>query len=613
MIQINRRLPILTSSDPTTPVHPLGRRAKVLLTSVFGPYAQDDEYGSRRLNPMELYQNQVTRTQGPFSLRMFHRSWGLMLIQANIEAPCVVLDFPVLDRFIQELRENQYDVIGITSIIPNLGKVKKMCELIRQHQPNATIVVGGHVANVPDLAERIDADHCVKGEGVRWFRRFLGEKEDRPIRHPMIKSGYGTRTAGITVSEGPGDVAATVIPSVGCPMGCNFCSTSAMFGGKGKFVNFYESGDELFHVMCQMEKEMQSCSFFMMDENFLLHQRRARRLLELMRQHDKSWAIHVFSSAGVLSKYTMDELLGLGVSWVWMGLEGKDSQYTKLHGVDVHQLIRELQANGIRVLGSTIIGLEDHTPENIDAAIDYAAGYATDFHQFMLYTPIPGTPLHAELTAKGLMKDESEFVQGDIHGQLIFNYRHPHIPAGQESEFMVRAFDRDFEVNGPSTVRIVRTTLAGWKRHKNHPEPRIRRRFAWEARELGTTFAALVGAARRYYKNNRRMRAKMDSLLADLYAEFGWKARFYATVGGWWVLRKIRGEEKRLAAGWSYEPPTFCERNEHCTDRTELPECRYCTPLEPAAVAPRQATAAMPGPVRVGCPAGATKDPLVVG
>jgi hypothetical protein len=37
---------------------------RVLLTSVFGPYGQDDEYGSRRLNPMELFHNQVTRTQG---------------------------------------------------------------------------------------------------------------------------------------------------------------------------------------------------------------------------------------------------------------------------------------------------------------------------------------------------------------------------------------------------------------------------------------------------------------------------------------------------------------------------------------------------------------------
>ena len=45
-------------------VHPKGSRARVLLTSVFGPYAQDDEFGSRAINPMELYHNQVTRAQG---------------------------------------------------------------------------------------------------------------------------------------------------------------------------------------------------------------------------------------------------------------------------------------------------------------------------------------------------------------------------------------------------------------------------------------------------------------------------------------------------------------------------------------------------------------------
>jgi len=68
-------------------VHPKGTRDRILLSSVFGPYAQNDDYGSRKLNPMELYQNQVTRTQGNFSLRMFQRSFGLMMLQAKIEAP----------------------------------------------------------------------------------------------------------------------------------------------------------------------------------------------------------------------------------------------------------------------------------------------------------------------------------------------------------------------------------------------------------------------------------------------------------------------------------------------------------------------------------------------
>ncbi len=566
------------SSSAPHPTHPAGKRARVLLSGVFGPYAQDDEYGSRKMNPMELYHNQVTRTQGPFSLRMFHRSWGLMLIQANLEAPCTMLDFPTLDRFIEELRTNEYDVIGISSIIPNQLKVRKMCELIREYQPNATIVVGGHVANIPDLADRIDADHIVKGEGVRWFQRFLGDDDQRPFRHPLINSGVGTRNLGVTVKEKPGDVAATLIPSVGCPLGCNFCSTSAMFGGKGKFFNFYSTGDELFEIMCQLEREMNVYSFFVMDENFLFHKKRALRLLELMEEHNKPWALYVFSSANVLRSYTIDQLVRLGISWVWMGIEGCNSQYTKLDGIDTFELVRELQSHGIRVLGSTIIGLENHTPENIDEAIDYAVAHDTDFHQFMLYTPIPGTPLHAELTAQGRMKDESEFEHGDIHGQLIFNYRHPHITDNQEGEFMVRAFDRDFAVNGPSTLRIVRTTLAGWKRYKNHPDARVRRRYALESASLATTFAAATAAAKLYYRDNPAIYEKMSALLKELYREYGLKARFFGTVGSRYVLWKIRQEEKRLTTDWTYEPPTFYERNAHVVDNTEANLCQYAEP-----------------------------------
>ena len=66
----------------------------MLLTSVFGPYAQDDEFGSRAINPMELYHNQVTRVQGVFSVRMFHRSWGLMMIQAEHHGPVHAAGLP---------------------------------------------------------------------------------------------------------------------------------------------------------------------------------------------------------------------------------------------------------------------------------------------------------------------------------------------------------------------------------------------------------------------------------------------------------------------------------------------------------------------------------------
>ena len=540
--------------------HPRRDRARVLLTSVFGPYAQDDGFGSRAINPMELYHNQVTRVQGPFSLRMFHRSWGLMLIQANIQAPCTVLDFPVYDRFVEELKAERYDIIGITAIMPNIGKVIEMCRLIRLHQPDARIVIGGHIANFPTLNQRVDADHIVQGEGVRWFRQYRGEPVDRPIVHPKILSGFGTRAVGTAVRCTPDNTAATLIPSVGCPMGCNFCSTSAMFGGKGRFVDFYKTGDELFAVMNDLADAMGVRSFFVMDENFLLHRKRALRVLELMQEHGKAWALYVFSSANVLRSYTIDQLVALGISWVWMGLEGRDSQYVKLAGADTKTLVRTLQSHGIRVLGSTIVGLEEHRADNLDDAIDYAVEHDTEFHQFMLYTPIPGTPLWKQMEADGQLTDPDCRDVADVHGQLKFNYRHPHLEAGEEGRFLLKAFRRDFEVNGPSICRVARTTRAGDRRYRRHPDPRIRDRFRWEAKGLATTQAGVLWAARRWFGDNAEVRGRIDAVLADLYRTFGLRARLAAPIVGRVLLRRLAAEQRRLDAGWTYEPPTFYEK-----------------------------------------------------
>src|ERR1700722_14197864 len=136
--------------------HPKGTNARILLSSVFGPYAQNDEFGSRSINPMELYHNQVTRAQGSFSLRMFHRSWGIMMIQENISSPCSALDFPTREAFDRELTTNPYDLVGISSIIENVLKVREFCRIGRELSPGWVIVGGEHVAATPGLEAMID-------------------------------------------------------------------------------------------------------------------------------------------------------------------------------------------------------------------------------------------------------------------------------------------------------------------------------------------------------------------------------------------------------------------------------------------------------------------------
>jgi len=538
--------------------HPKGSRARLLLTSVFGPYAQDDRFGSRSINPMELYHNQVTRAQGSFSIRMFHRSWGIMMIQANISAPCTVLDFPRREHIERELTQNHYDIVGISSITVNVGKVIEMCRMVRDLSPRSIIIVGGHVTSLPNLSEMIDADHIVRGEGISWMRQYLGEDPSAPICHPSIVSGLQTRVMGIRLPERKGATAATIIPSVGCPIGCNFCTTSAFFGGKGKFVNFYQTGDELFEVMCKVEAELRVHSFFVMDENFLLYRPRALRLLERMKAAGKSWEFSVFSSANAIRKYTMQELVELGVSWVWLGLESRHSSYSKLHGTDTKQLARALRENGIRVQGSTIIGLEHHTPDNLRSEIEDAVDHRTDFHQFMLYTPTPGTELYRQMAAEGRILQVDP---ADVHGQFKFNFRHAAIARDDSKTFLDWAFQRDFEVNGPSLYRMCETMFNGWQRYKDYPDARVRERFARQIGKVSTAYSgALWVMEREFRKANRTVAERIHSLRKRIETEFPLAARLAASLLGPVMFWTSWRENKRLTAGYTYEPPTIVER-----------------------------------------------------
>jgi hypothetical protein len=551
---LTNRLP----SESGEMAHPNGARARVLLSSVFGPFTQDDEYGSRTINPMELYHNQVTREQGPFSLRMFHRSFGITMIQHNIPAPSTVLDFPTRDAFVRELQRHDYDIVGLSGIIVNVGKIREMCRLVRQHSPRSKVVVGGHVAAIPGVETMIDADEIVKGEGIGWFREYLGLQPDAPVVHPPLYASFGMRLMGLKSPAGGGSPSATIIPSVGCPMGCNFCTTSAFFGGKGKVVTFLERGADLYRVMCDAEARLGVDSFFIMDENFLLYRKRALELLDLMKRGGKSWGLFVFSSANAVAKYDMRELVELGITWVWLGLESPNSQYAKLDGTDTMSLVRELQRHGIRVHGSTIIGLEHHTPENIDAEIEHAVAHDADCHQFMLYTPVPGTPLYQEILQQGRLLDVD---LADIHGQYKFNFQHEAISRDASKTFLDEAFRLDYERNGPSLYRLMRTMLEGWKQYRNDCDARVRERVRAEAKQLRMGYSAALWAMEKYLQDtNRQVSERIRELRAEIHREMGSMSRVLEHLVGPVLLWSARRENRLFPAGRVLEPQMFIER-----------------------------------------------------
>jgi hypothetical protein len=337
-------------------------------------------------------------------------------------------------------------------------------------------VLGGHGAAIEGVEELIDCDAVARGEGIRWLRAWLGESVDRPITHPTIPSAenkhiYGVPTPGVT---------GMLVSGVGCVNGCRFCATSHNFGKR--YVPLLRNGREMFNAACRISDELGGKDFFIMDENFLKDRARGMELIEEMERAGRYFNFAVFSSAEAITAFGMDNLVRLGVFWLWIGVESQREVYAKNVGIDMHALIDGLQARGIATLASAILFLEDHTPANMEDDIDYVISLKPDFTQFMQFTPMPVTALYEDMKSKGQIDFSIPFEEW--HGQKRLVWHHPAFTPRQTEVWLQHAFDREFERLGSSPMRMTRTHLRGVETLRAMPDsPALRARLsALEAR-----------------------------------------------------------------------------------------------------------------------------------
>ncbi len=433
------------------------RPPRILLSSVVGPFGVDDAFG-RKENIMELLHNQVTRGQGIASWRFHHRSFGLYLMAANLDADVTILDFPSMKRFVREVRKG-YDVIGISFITPNFLKAQEMARVVRREAPGSVLVFGGHGAAIEGVKELIECDHMVRGDGIRWFREFLGQDPLAPIAHPAMPSMERMSAYGVPF---PRKGANLLITGVGCVNGCRFCSTSHYFGRE--YTPFVGSGEELYELACSIADRTGVNEFFIMDENFLKTRERAEGLLAAMDRNRRYFTFQIFSSAEAVMAFGVDNLVRLGVDFLWIGVEASTSQgnFDKNIGVDAKALIHELRERGVRVLASGILCQEHHTQANIQEDIDFMIDLEADLVQFMLLTSLPTTALYRSHKERGLLREELPYEEW--HGQKYLNYRHAEFPGDEPERWLKSAFRQEYEMNSSSMYRVIATAFRGWKR-----------------------------------------------------------------------------------------------------------------------------------------------------
>jgi radical SAM superfamily enzyme YgiQ (UPF0313 family) len=448
---------------------------RLLLCGVFKPFGVKDET-NEPLCTMELLNNQVTREQGIHSPRSNNPSFALYLMAENIRVPVTVLDFPSWKEFAKEIDSGAYTHVGISFIGPNVLKARRMAAYVRSRSPRTRIILGGHGTAIPELRELVDCDEICRGEGISWLRRYFGEDTDRPISHPVVPSAINAFIYGAPIMGKAG----VIIPGVGCQNSCRFCATSHKFDRQ--YTPFLRTGRDIFLACRKSEEKLGIDDFGLMDENFCKNPYRARQLLEEMEKHGKAYTFSTFSSAETIASLGIDFLLRLGVNFLWIGVESKANLFEKTKGIDLHDLIADLQNHGITVLASAILFLEHHDKETIHEDIDWAIGLESDLLQFMELGPTPGTRLYQEYEAAGKMIPGIPWPRK--HGQDEIWFRHPHFTLPETASYLRDAFVKKYFTHGPGVLSMAMTAVRGYLRVKAEIAEREKSGLTWDPKTL---------------------------------------------------------------------------------------------------------------------------------
>jgi len=355
-----------------------------------------------------------TRADGIFCIISHSHSFASHILAQNIDVPSVVLEYPRWEDFTAEVGKG-YSIIGISALPVHLDGVLKMCRYIRQNSPQTKILLGGYAGMaLAATQEESDwkqyADEICHGEGVRFMRRLLGEKEDRPIQERLMPKGGGSPPF---ITKFPKGAIGFLVSGLGCPGMCDFCSNTALYDHTRITML---SPEDLVENMYLYHKTFPNLSnIFVVDEDHFRWPDYLIRIREPWLSHpDMVEALDWFAFGSLdyigafVDRFGWDAMAEMGIGVMFTGVESKFGEllrYKKRSTVDPKWVFKNLHRMGIRTVGSWVCGWDFHSHANVMEDLNYFVALYPTYQQLTRLSPFPGTPLYDRLKKEGRLHD----------------------------------------------------------------------------------------------------------------------------------------------------------------------------------------------------------------
>jgi len=301
------------------------------------------------------------------------------------------------------------DAVGIGAMTTQARRAYELADAYRRL--GVKVILGGiHPSALPDEAA-LHADVVCRGDAEGTLPRAL-----RDLAAGGAKALYDWRDcpdAPIATPRkdllDPADylVFNPIQTTRGCPHGCTFCTTPAIFGRR---FRQRDVGDIVEELRAAKER-FRSRVFIFSDDDVAGNQRWAMDLLDAMRPLGVRWA----SQCDILIADN-DRLLAAmrdsGCVGLILGLESPRGETLRLAGKryaraeDYLRRIRKIQSYGISIWGSFIFGFDTDGWRDCMNAVRFARRARLCMSCYPILTPYPGTAIFEQFRAEGRLLTE---------------------------------------------------------------------------------------------------------------------------------------------------------------------------------------------------------------
>jgi radical SAM superfamily enzyme YgiQ (UPF0313 family) len=389
------------------------------------------------------------------------------------------------------------DLVGVTAFTSQANRAYDVAAHFQTR--GIPVVMGGIHATMCTEEAAAHVDCIVTGEAESVWGQVLGDARAGRLR-PRYEGGLA-EVADIRPARHdllPLEYAFGAIQTTrGCPLNCSFCSVPAFNGSRYRQRPVADIVEEFRSIP---EKHV-----LVVDDNFVgtgaAQVARAKELFQALADADlgKKWIGQVTVNFGDDEELlTLAERAGCIGAFIGFesptaeGLEEVGKKFNLLRARDLRASVRRIQAHGILVVGSFMIGLDVDEPGiggRIAAAADW---YGVDNMNVLFVTPLPGTRVWDHMRAQHRIAMDDYPADWRYYTLTYPIARHPRLSLSQTIDEMITC-NRAFYSLPNITWRMCMSTLEGRSPFWGLVANLSSRRNSRAAEKRYAEFAALEG------------------------------------------------------------------------------------------------------------------------